>query len=154
MRRELHSDDKTHAHCMPEFQLPDEAVGDWARTVWRTTGLARNTPFEACLQHQSCRTLTKSKDRPHVVMYWIVSDFAKISKDIDIAPPIQSRVYQELSNGMLGNRGSVIVGHVAMSRSLMLEYDGPSADRLHLNEYKPDTVHLTETDKHSQRHWG
>merc|ERR1719392_125561 len=35
-------------------------------------------------------------------MYWIVFRLAKISSDIDIPPPIQSRIYQELSNGMLG----------------------------------------------------
>lgn len=101
MRRELHSDDKTHAHCMPEFQLPDEAVGTGPHGVanhWTGT----KYPVRGLPSAPELQTLTKSKDRPHVVMYWIVSDFAKISKDIDIAPPIQSRVYQELSNGMLG----------------------------------------------------
>eukprot|EP00438_Fugacium_kawagutii_P031051 Skav216748 [mRNA] locus=scaffold3744:17516:21995:+ [translate_table: standard] len=34
------------------------------------------------------------------VMYWIIWDLADAMKDIDIAPPIQSRMYQELSNGM------------------------------------------------------
>lgn len=33
-------------------------------------------------------------------MYWIIWDLADAMKDIDIAPPIQSRMYQELSNGM------------------------------------------------------
>jgi len=46
--------------------------------------------------------LDKSTDRTNVVMYWIIHDLAKVSKDIDIAPPIQSRMSQELSNGMLG----------------------------------------------------
>ena len=38
---------------------------------------------------------------PLGVMYWIIWDLADVMKDIDIAPPIQSRMYQELSNGML-----------------------------------------------------
>ena len=38
---------------------------------------------------------------PIGVMYWIIWDLADVMKDIDIAPPIQSRMYQELSNGML-----------------------------------------------------
>jgi len=40
-------------------------------------------------------------DRVSVVMNWIIHDLARISPDLDIAPPIQSRMYQELSNGML-----------------------------------------------------
>ena len=53
-------------------------------------------------------------------MYWIIWDLASVMKDLDTAPPIQSRMYQahltcqkvhlltlgvgqqELSNGMLG----------------------------------------------------
>ncbi|CAE7480487.1 unnamed protein product [Symbiodinium natans] len=36
------------------------------------------------------------------VMYWIVWDLADSMSRLDIAAPIQSRMYQELSNGMLG----------------------------------------------------
>merc|ERR1719502_2238601 len=46
--------------------------------------------------------LKKSTDRTAVVMYWLLRDLARISKDLSIAPPIQTRMYQELSNGMLG----------------------------------------------------
>lgn len=46
--------------------------------------------------------LEQSTDPASVVMYWIVHDLAEISKDLAIAPPIQTRMYQELSNGMLG----------------------------------------------------
>jgi len=48
------------------------------------------------------RTLTTSVDRPAVAMHWVIQDLARISSDLCIAPPIQSRMYQELSNGMLG----------------------------------------------------
>ncbi|CAJ1357983.1 unnamed protein product [Effrenium voratum] len=46
--------------------------------------------------------LDQSNDTVSTVMYWIIWDLADAMKDIDIAPPIQSRMYQELSNGMLG----------------------------------------------------
>mmetsp|Transcript_635 Transcript_635/g.1708 ORF Transcript_635/g.1708 Transcript_635/m.1708 type:complete len:400 (+) Transcript_635:93-1292(+) len=46
--------------------------------------------------------LQKSNDTVTTAMYWIIWDLADAMKDIDIAPPIQSRMYQELSNGMLG----------------------------------------------------
>ena len=32
-------------------------------------------------------------------MYWIIWDLADAMKDIDIAPPIQSRMYQERAAG-------------------------------------------------------
>jgi len=56
--------------------------------------------------------LTKSVDRPTVVMYWIIHELATLSKDIDAAPPIQSRMYQELSNGMLGFNQAVKLSDV------------------------------------------
>lgn len=53
------------------------------------------TPEElASLEHCS--------DRVSKVMFWIVHDLAAVSRDLDTAPPIQSRMFQELSNGMLG----------------------------------------------------
>lgn len=48
------------------------------------------------------RLLARSFDTVATIMYWIIWDLADAMKDIDIAPPIQSRMYQELSNGMLG----------------------------------------------------
>ncbi|CAE7884618.1 UPF0187 protein [Symbiodinium microadriaticum] len=46
--------------------------------------------------------LVRSYDHVATVMYWIVWDLADAMKHLDIAAPIQSRMYQELSNGMLG----------------------------------------------------
>eukprot|EP00811_Abedinium_folium_P010324 NODE_1954_length_2326_cov_11.700318.p1 GENE.NODE_1954_length_2326_cov_11.700318~~NODE_1954_length_2326_cov_11.700318.p1 ORF type:complete len:620 (+),score=118.27 NODE_1954_length_2326_cov_11.700318:223-2082(+) len=46
--------------------------------------------------------LKKSEDRTLVVSYWIMHDLAAISGDLEISAPIQSRMYQELSTGMLG----------------------------------------------------
>lgn len=51
---------------------------------------------------QQIQLLAQSNDTISSVMYWIIWDLADAMKDIDIAPPIQSRMYQELSNGMLG----------------------------------------------------
>lgn len=49
---------------------------------------------------QQMEILGQSNDTISSVMYWIIWDLADSMKDIDIAPPIQSRMYQELSNGM------------------------------------------------------
>jgi len=46
--------------------------------------------------------LEQSYDPVATVMYWIIWDLADAMRHIDVAPPIQSRMYQELSNGMLG----------------------------------------------------
>ncbi|CAL1125891.1 unnamed protein product [Cladocopium goreaui] len=51
---------------------------------------------------QQIELLKRSNDAVSLVMYWILWDLASVMKDIDTAPPIQSRMYQELSNGMLG----------------------------------------------------
>eukprot|EP00913_Durusdinium_trenchii_P025390 g23835.t2 len=57
--------------------------------------------FQKPSKHQ-VELLGQSNDAISSVMYWIIWDLADVMKDIDIAPPIQSRMYQELSNGMLG----------------------------------------------------
>jgi len=56
--------------------------------------------------------LSQISDRVGAVMYWILHDLAQVSKDIDIAPPVQSRMYQELSNGMLGFNNSLKIADV------------------------------------------
>merc|ERR1712032_1068559 len=42
----------------------------------------------------------QSRDRVNLVMYWITHSLAFISKDLSVAPPIQSRMYHEISSGM------------------------------------------------------
>eukprot|EP00913_Durusdinium_trenchii_P006795 g6387.t1 len=60
---------------------------------------------------EQVQLMMASNDIVSTVMYWILWDLADCMKDIEIAPPIQSRMYQEpllccggreLSNGMLG----------------------------------------------------
>jgi len=58
------------------------------------------------------RLLESSQDAVSTVMYWIIWDLADAMKDLSIAPPIQSRMYQELSNGMLGFNNCVKVADV------------------------------------------
>ena len=55
--------------------------------------------FQKPSKHQ-VELLGQSNDAISSVMYWIIWDLADVMKDIDISPPIQSRMYQELSNGM------------------------------------------------------
>lgn len=67
--------------------------------------------YNVCVQppDELKRVLETASDRCNVVMYWLIHDLASASCDMDIAPPIQSRMYQELSNGMLGlNQASKI----------------------------------------------
>ena len=51
---------------------------------------------------QQLQVLSRTFDAVSTVMYWIIWDLVDCTKDLDVAPPIQSRMYQELSNGMLG----------------------------------------------------
>jgi len=58
--------------------------------------------------------LLRCTDRAVLVMYWIIRELAALSKDLDAAPPIQSRMYQELSNGMLGFNQAVKLADVPL----------------------------------------
>lgn len=51
---------------------------------------------------EQLEVLSRTFDTVSTVMYWIIWDLVDITKELDVAPPIQSRMYQELSNGMLG----------------------------------------------------
>lgn len=48
------------------------------------------------------KILENAHDATTLAMYWILSELADAMEMIDIATPIQSRLYQELSSGMLG----------------------------------------------------
>eukprot|EP00930_Biecheleria_cincta_P001795 TRINITY_DN102892_c0_g1_i1.p1 TRINITY_DN102892_c0_g1~~TRINITY_DN102892_c0_g1_i1.p1 ORF type:complete len:583 (+),score=83.06 TRINITY_DN102892_c0_g1_i1:58-1806(+) len=56
--------------------------------------------------------LSTSTDRPQMVMFWILHSMSDASDKLKIAPPIQSRMYQELSNGMLGFRNVLKIADV------------------------------------------
>eukprot|EP00927_Polykrikos_kofoidii_P034744 TRINITY_DN29403_c0_g1_i4.p1 TRINITY_DN29403_c0_g1~~TRINITY_DN29403_c0_g1_i4.p1 ORF type:complete len:423 (-),score=58.27 TRINITY_DN29403_c0_g1_i4:48-1316(-) len=68
------------------------AGNNWAKAKY---------PVKKAPTEQERAVLMYSTDRVSVVNYWIIHDFARISPDIGTPPPIQSRMYQELSNGML-----------------------------------------------------
>lgn len=67
------------------------------RFDWRNALVVREVP-----KPEDATLLEQSTDPASVVMFWIVHDLSSLSKDLDIAPPIQTRMFQELSNGMLG----------------------------------------------------
>lgn len=116
LRKEDQQNDYTGATALPGFDVArpttmSHANGDvHGRTA--VAGIPENAVanewsgmrylVKAMPSEEECRVLAGSTDRATVVMYWIIHDLAKVSKDLDAAPPIQSRMYQELSNGMLG----------------------------------------------------
>lgn len=51
---------------------------------------------------QEMTALKTSRERVAVCLYWVLFDLAEASRALDIAPPIQTRIFQEVSNGMLG----------------------------------------------------
>lgn len=56
--------------------------------------------------------LKQSNDRVNTVLYWITHDFALVNGFLAAAPPIQSRMYQELSTGSLAFSNAVKVADV------------------------------------------
>jgi len=102
LRGVLRTQDLTGATKMPSFairrSMSDQALGDGHANAW--TGMAYLVSCEPT--EEELEVLSKSSDRPSLVMYWIIHDLVMCSQDLEIASPIQSRMYQELSNGMLG----------------------------------------------------
>ncbi|CAE6968541.1 unnamed protein product, partial [Symbiodinium sp. CCMP2456] len=95
-------------HTRGTMRIAKEAAGFQAPTMIPRQEFDRSSledagyvVFETPSKEQ-LQLLHKSNDTVSTVMYWIIWDLADAMKDIDIAPPIQSRMYQELSNGMLG----------------------------------------------------
>lgn len=105
-REELTREEDPDANTMPVFTDGMAACPGRHNSV----GSVRSTPNEwsrsqyiiqEMPQEVEMEILHSSTDRPSLVMYWIIHDLAEMSSDLAIAPPIQSRMYQELSNGML-----------------------------------------------------
>lgn len=101
LRKDMRGHDITGATDLPEFMSRRKNSRSHVQQPlgqeWQMTYVVKEVPSEA-----ETSALARSTDRVNMVMYWIVHGLAAISKDLDIAPPIQSRMYQELSNGMLG----------------------------------------------------
>jgi len=89
----------------PQLPAPERRtlVNRWSDAVYLVSGNVENHLRDA---------LEKSLDRPSVLMYEVMRELAAISSDLDIAPPIQSRMYQELSNGMLGFNQSMKIADI------------------------------------------
>lgn len=114
--------DLTGATRMPQFDVPDAPQADpfeqrpsnpqplirrlsgfsrvktsEMQNTWRARYRVRAYPSK--VQYD---ILQRSTDRTSVMLYLIIQDLAQLSCDLEAAPPIQSRMYQQLSDGMLG----------------------------------------------------
>lgn len=100
-RRQLYAgEDLTGATCLPQLctDASDQGMNQPASVcnAWQGTLYS----VECALTDEQIAFFDKSSERPEIVSYWITHDFVEASKDLDVAPPIQSRAYQELSNVM------------------------------------------------------
>lgn len=124
-------------HEIPELDLPHYNVRQDDESIIQDGSDAKIPNWEHALAPVSNTLeltdaqhaiLKKSRDRTSCVRYWILQDLALISPDLDIAPPIQSRVYQDLSEGMLGFHQAMKLADIpfpfpfAQSISLLLAF--------------------------------
>lgn len=111
-RIELRDNDLTGATKLPKFI----ALGGPRRNTHKDVALENNWEAKYVIRNMPdnhrIALLEESADRTNMVMHWILYSLATLSKDIDIAPPIQSRMYQELSNGMLGFSNALKIADV------------------------------------------
>jgi len=61
------------------------------------------------------KLLERSADRANMVVNWLNHNLAYCASLLDIPPPIQSRMYQEISNGMLGFNNVVKLADIPLS---------------------------------------
>jgi predicted membrane chloride channel (bestrophin family) len=86
--------------ALPSFKLMSvsgEKDLTEGRPAWQHEYEVTHLPSE-----QEVVALKKSRERVAVCLYWVLFDLAEASRALDIAPPIQTRIFQEVSNGMLG----------------------------------------------------
>jgi predicted membrane chloride channel (bestrophin family) len=113
-RKELTTQNITgSAHVLPVFEGGgmrkstlnfDHFVED---DGWRHHYAVEEPPSKA-----EIHALENAHERCNMVMTWILSGLAMTSQDLCIPPPIQSRMYQELSNGMLAYLHNVKIADV------------------------------------------
>jgi len=113
MRRDLRTGaDLTGATELPSFVEATNQISKSFRVQdldpsWKSCYVVTELPTQ-----KELHALTVVADPVAAVNYWIIQLFSGISKDLDIAPPIQSRMYQEISNGMLGYNNSLKLADV------------------------------------------
>eukprot|EP00930_Biecheleria_cincta_P014378 TRINITY_DN12390_c0_g1_i1.p1 TRINITY_DN12390_c0_g1~~TRINITY_DN12390_c0_g1_i1.p1 ORF type:complete len:416 (-),score=56.89 TRINITY_DN12390_c0_g1_i1:120-1367(-) len=99
-REDLEKYDLVGARALPAFHV-DNSEGaantqDYS-DPWNSVYVIPNQPTQAQLKF-----LEGADDRPAVVLSWLFIGLARVCSVIAVPPPIQSRMYQELSNGMIG----------------------------------------------------
>lgn len=110
-------------HTRGTMRIAKEAAGFQAPTMIPRQEFDRSSLEDAGYvvfempSKEQLQLLHKSNDTVSTVMYWIIWDLADAMKDIDVAPPIQSRMYQELSNGM---PFAQLLGLLLMAFSLLI----------------------------------
>jgi len=112
-QRDLANQDLTGWRILPDLQVGSAHHQQELEVPWQK--LARKSRKEAAKmqwQHryvimempsaQEQDALLNSDDRVSLCLAWITETLAMAAKDLTTPPPIQSRMYQELSNGSVG----------------------------------------------------
>lgn len=79
----------------PRTQLPQLEIGQGQKAAGSQVYRVRTQPSTRMMDE-----LGACAERTEMVMSWIESCFAKTQPDLSVAPPIQFRMYQELTNGI------------------------------------------------------
>mmetsp|Transcript_113619 Transcript_113619/g.226101 ORF Transcript_113619/g.226101 Transcript_113619/m.226101 type:complete len:645 (-) Transcript_113619:69-2003(-) len=112
-RQDLQNKDITNSKRLPDLRVggsdhqqglsmtPDLTPGKSSfaltQTNWQHTYYVVELPTD-----NEREALALSEDRVNLCLTWIVETLAMAAKDLITPPPIQSRMYQEISNGSLG----------------------------------------------------
>jgi len=93
-RRETHVQEKVLSPSVPNLQEGTSSKQTFAKSCFDTSYVVRRYPTQA-----EVGALEASPDRVHLSMTWIIKTLTMVQTVLSTPPPIQSRMYQELSNG-------------------------------------------------------
>jgi len=84
----------THGRRIPNLSLGRSSVQGFSESVFDATYVVNRLPMPA-----EIGAMEMTPDRVHLCMTWIVKTLAMVQSELSTPPPIQSRMYQELSIG-------------------------------------------------------
>jgi predicted membrane chloride channel (bestrophin family) len=94
--RELRHSDLTGGTKLPHLH-EGVAADQNLNPAWENSFVVSSLPSD-----EELAVLDRSEDRVQVIVTWIIGSLSHLATELDTPPPIQSRIYQEISNAMVG----------------------------------------------------
>jgi len=95
-RRDMHQDEGLERRRIPSLREGQSSAQSFSESCFETSYVVKRLPSDA-----ERGAMESSPDRVHLSMTWIVKTLTMVQSELSTPAPIQSRMYQELSNGYI-----------------------------------------------------